>query len=152
MPGLTHLQPRRAPDWPPDTIGPGARPQQAKRATAYDSTEGKCNSATSAAHSEHTLETALKCHVLTNRAHGTAGHHRNSFFIRPKLPRTGGVVAFPNTGKQRELEKTRRQRHISPVKQQDKITSRGLNKTEISSMPAREFKAMVINSPYLRKE
>lgn len=38
------------------------------------------------------------------------------------------------------------------MKEQDKITSRGLNKTVISSMPAREFKAMVIHSLYLRRE
>ena len=36
-----------------------------------------------------------------------------------------------------------RQRKMSQMKKQDKITARKLNKMEISSMPDREFKAMV---------
>ena len=33
---------------------------------------------------------------------------------------------------------------MSQMKEQDKITARELNKTEISSMPDRKFKAMVV--------
>ena len=38
----------------------------------------------------------LKCHVLVNREHCTAGHYRNLFFIKPLL-RAGEVADFPNT-------------------------------------------------------
>jgi len=38
----------------------------------------------------------------------------------------------------------RRKRNMSQMKEHDKITTRELNKTEISNMPKGEFKVMVI--------
>ena len=38
----------------------------------------------------------------------------------------------------------RRQRNVSQMKEQDKITARDLNAVEISNMPEREFKVMVL--------
>ena len=41
---------------------------------------------------------------------------------------------------------------MSQMKEQDKITARELNEMEISNMPDREFKVMVIKILDLRKE
>lgn len=43
-----------------------------------------------------------------------------------------------------ELSKTKRQKNMSQMKEQDKVTEKELNKMEISSMSDKEFKAMVI--------
>ena len=43
-----------------------------------------------------------------------------------------------------ELDKMRKQRYMSQMKEQDKITARELNEMEISYMSDREFKLMII--------
>ena len=44
----------------------------------------------------------------------------------------------------RELDKMRRQRNISHIKEKDKITARDPNEIGGNNMPDREFKVMVI--------
>ena len=44
----------------------------------------------------------------------------------------------------RELRKMKKKRNISPKKEQDKSTKIYLNETEISNLPDREFKIIVI--------
>ena len=46
----------------------------------------------------------------------------------------------------------RRQRSMSQIKEQDKITLRDLNEVEINNMPDRELKVMIIKILNLRKE
>ena len=52
-----------------------------------------------------------------------------------------------------ELEKMRRQRNMSQMKEQDKTIVRDLSETDTSNIPNREFKIMIIRySLDLRKE
>ena len=44
----------------------------------------------------------------------------------------------------RDLDKIRRQRILSQMKEQDKATARDLSQTDISNMPDREFKSLII--------
>ena len=66
-------------------------------------------------------------------------------FKRPLLSRAGDIADFPkHRNRGRDLDKMRRQRDMCQMKEQEKITARELNETEISNMPDREFKVMVI--------
>ena len=57
-------------------------------------------------------------------------------------------MTFPTQrNSHRELDKMRRQRNMSQMKAQDKITTRELNETEIRNMPDREFKVIIIKIP-----
>ena len=49
------------------------------------------------------------------------------------------MADFPKIKKDTELHKMRRQRTMSQMKEQDKITARQLNEMEISNIPDREF-------------
>ena len=63
-------------------------------------------------------------------------------FIRPL---TGDVTEFPNTKKwTQRVRQMKRQRKMSQMKEQDKITARELKEMEVSNMPEEEFKVMVI--------
>ena len=74
------------------------------------------------------------------------------FFIRPLLSRAGDVADFPTTWKQRKLVKMKRQRNMPQMKQQEKkITGREQKEMEISNMPDREFKVMVIKILIIKK-
>jgi len=44
----------------------------------------------------------------------------------------------------KDLDKMRRQTNMSQMKAQDKITARNLSEMEISNMPDRKFKVMII--------
>ena len=68
------------------------------------------------------------------------------FFTKPQFSRVGDIADLPNTKKQTELDKIRRQRSVSQMKEQDKIT-RDLCKTEINNIPDKEFKVIVIGAP-----
>ena len=46
----------------------------------------------------------------------------------------------------------KRQRYMLQMKKQDKIAARDLSETDISKMPDREFKLMIIETLDLRKE
>ena len=53
-------------------------------------------------------------------------------------------IAHINTQRQRKMDELSKQRNLSQMKEHDKITARDLNKTEINSMPDREFKVIII--------
>jgi len=44
----------------------------------------------------------------------------------------------------KDLEKMRRQRNLSQMKEQDKVMAGDLSETDVSNMPDGEFKAMII--------
>ena len=77
------------------------------------------------------------------RGHCTAGHY-DIFNIRPVLSEAGDVTFLTHRNRQRELDKMRRQRNMAQIENENKIIARELNKMEISNMPDREFKAMII--------
>ena len=61
------------------------------------------------------------------------------FFIKSLLSRAEYIATFVNTEKRiREVEKIRRQRNLSQMKEQDKAIAGGLGETDISNMPERE--------------
>ena len=64
--------------------------------------------------------------------------------IRILLLRTREVPDFPNTHRHTELDKVRRQRNMSQMKEHAETTTKDQNKTEINNMPDGEFKAMMI--------
>ena len=58
---------------------------------------------------------------------------------------TGDVAEFPDKQKKhRDLHKMRRQRKLFQMKEQGKTLARDLSKTDISNMPDRELKVMII--------
>ena len=61
-------------------------------------------------------------------------------FIRLLLSRAGDIVNVPNTYRHRELNKMRRSRNLSQMREQDKITARDPNKIERSNMPDRRYR------------
>ena len=78
--------------------------------------------------------------------HGTL-HYRtlqDLFFERPLLSRAGDTADFPNTQTQMQTDKIRIQRNVSQMKEDDKITVRDLSETDISNIPDRKFKVIVI--------
>jgi len=86
-----------------------------------------------------------------NRGHCTAGHYW-SFSLGHYFPEKETWLFFiTHRNRHRELDKMRRQRTISQMKEQDKITKRELNNMEISNMLDREFKVKVIIPTTLEK-
>lgn len=73
------------------------------------------------------------------------------FFRRPLLSRAGDEANFPNKETDIELDKMRQEFVL--MKEQDKIIARDLSKTEISNVPDREFKVIIIKIlPGLEKQ
>ena len=66
------------------------------------------------------------------------------FSIRSLLSRARDVAEFPNT--ETETDKIRGQKNMCQMKEQNRIMVRDLSKTEISHMPGREFKMMIIKT------
>lgn len=66
------------------------------------------------------------------------------FFIKPPLSRAGNVAEFLNTEPGRELDKMRRQRAMSQIKEEDKTTARELSKRDIYNMSDGNVKVMII--------
>ena len=65
--------------------------------------------------------------------------HGRALFIRTLTSRKGDVVDFPNTQKQhRDLDKMRRQRNLSKMKEQDEATEI-FSERDVSNMPDKEF-------------
>lgn len=91
---------------------------------------------------QHTYETPLKRQGLKNRRHCTARHYRT--FIRLLLSREGDMADFPNT--ETDMECSSNETGVCPKwkNKKDKITAGDLNEMEISNMPDREFKVIVI--------
>ena len=52
-------------------------------------------------------------------------------FIRPLVSSAGETAVFPNTEKHTELDKMRGQKNMSQMKEQDKITARGLSEMDV---------------------
>ena len=67
------------------------------------------------------------------------GHDPSTTF---KSKRQKTFLIYRN--RKRELGKLRRQKNMSQMKEQDKITARDLSKRESSNMPDREFKIIII--------
>ena len=67
------------------------------------------------------------------------------FFIRLLPSRTGDVVTFPTqSNRHRNLDKVRRQRNLSKMKEQDKTRDRDIRKIVTCNRPERELKVMII--------
>ena len=76
-------------------------------------------------HTQHTEETPPETPGSGEQRTLHCRAPQNLFFIRPLLSRSGDVADFPNTRtRHRQSDKMRRQRKISQMKEQDKITAR----------------------------
>ena len=68
-----------------------------------------------------------------------------NLFVKPLPSRAEEVADFlTQRNRRREVDKVRRKRNTSQMKEQDKITAGDLSETEMSNIPDTEFKVMII--------
>lgn len=79
-----------------------------------------------------------------NRRECAPGPHRCLLNKKVKFPRSGHATDLPNLHKQKQrTSKIRQEGNRFKMKEQGKILER-LSKVETSSLPSKEFKAMII--------
>lgn len=61
------------------------------------------------------------------------------------------MTLLTHRNRHRELDKMRRQRNSSQMKEQDQTTARDLSKMEISYMPDRESKVIIVSLDLRKK-
>nr|XP_060490223.1 phospholipid-transporting ATPase IB-like [Panthera onca] len=122
-------------------------PQQAKEVTVADGAKGKCGPAITVGCRQPTREILLEHLVLVTRERCAAGPHRASLlqdhYFQDQETQLTSLIIHGN--KHRKLDKMKRPKNMYQMKEQDKVTEKDLNETEISNMPNKKFKVLKIN-------